>query len=287
MSKSPSPSSSSPDPGPVNLPAALARIQDRAPFAPELAIVLGSGLGALAACPEAAAGVSLSFTDLGFPRQTVLGHRGSLIFCELEGRRVVLQAGRFHAYEGHPLALVTASMRLYGRMGVKAVVHTNAAGAINPSFKVGQLMVLSDHINFMGGNPLTGPNLEPGPRFPDLTAAYDPDLRRQLHGAAAGLGRTLQEGVYLAVPGPSFETPAEIRAFRALGADAVGMSTVPEVIVARHEGLRVAGISCLCNMAAGMLPQALSHAEVLEAGAAAAGAFEALIRAFLGHLDLP
>jgi purine-nucleoside phosphorylase len=282
MCKSPSPSSDLPP----DLGAALARIRERAPFVPELAIVLGSGLGALAACPEAAAGFHLDFTELGFPAQTVPGHTGRLIFCELEGRRVVLQAGRFHGYEGHPMALVTGSMRLYGRLGVRAVVHTNAAGAVNAGFRVGQLMVLTDHINLMGGNPLTGPNLEPGPRFPDMTAAYDPDLRRQLHGAAAALGQTLQEGVYVAVPGPSFETPAEIRAFRVLGADAVGMSTVPEVIVARQEGLRVAAISCLCNMAAGMLPQPLSHLEVLEAGAAAAGAFEALIRAFLKNLVL-
>jgi purine-nucleoside phosphorylase len=266
--------------------AALAKVLERAPFIPELAIVLGSGLGGLAACPEAAAGVDLAFTELGFPSQTVLGHQGKLIFCQLEGRKVVLQAGRFHGYEGNSMALVTAPMRLYGRMGVQAVLHTNAAGAINPAFSVGQLMLLTDHINLMGGNPLTGPNLEPGPRFPDLTAAYDPGLRRQLQAAAAALGQTLQEGVYVGVPGPSFETPAEIRAFRILGADAVGMSTVPEVIVARHEGLRVAAISCLCNMAAGMLPQPLSHLEVLEAGAAAAGAFEALIRSFLRNLEL-
>jgi len=270
----------------LNLPAALTQLQARAPFVPELALVLGSGLGALAACPEAAAGTAIGFTELGFPAQTVLGHQGRLVFCELEGRRVVLQAGRFHAYEGHPLALVTASMRLFGRLGVRAVVHTNAAGAVNAGFRVGQLMVLNDHINFLGGNPLTGPNQEPGPRFLDLTAAYDPGLRRQLRAAAASLGQSLQEGVYLAVPGPSFETPAEIRAFRTLGADAVGMSTVPEVIVARHEGMRVAGLSCLCNLAAGMLPQALSHAEVLAAGAAAAGDFEALIRAFLRNLVL-
>lgn len=270
----------------MDLQAALAHLQARAPFVPDLAIVLGSGLGALAACPEAAAGTPVAFTDLGFPAQTVLGHSGQLIFCELEGRRVVLQAGRFHGYEGHPAALLTAPMRLYGRLGVKAVLHTNAAGAINTRFRVGDLMVITDHINFTGANPLAGPNVAPGPRFPDLTAAYDPDLRRQLHAAAAGLGQELQEGVYLAVPGPSYETPAEIRAFRTLGADAVGMSTVPEVIVARHEGLRVAGISCLCNMAAGILPQPLTHLEVLEAGAAAAGRFADLVRKFVNGLVL-
>jgi purine-nucleoside phosphorylase len=270
----------------VDLQAALAHLQARAPFVPDLAVVLGSGLGALAACPEAAAGVPVAFTDLGFPAQTVLGHSGQLIFCELEGRRVVLQAGRFHGYEGHPASLVTAPMRLYGRLGVKAVLHTNAAGAINTNFRVGELMVITDHINFLGGNPLVGPNAAPGPRFPDMTAAYDPDLRRLLHAAAADLGQELQEGVYLAVPGPSFETPAEIRAFRILGADAVGMSTVPEVIVARHEGLRVAGISCLCNMAAGILPQPLTHQEVLDAGAAAAARFSALVRKFVKDLVL-
>lgn len=270
----------------MNIQPALDLLKERAPFVPELAIVLGSGLGALAHCPDALAGVAIPFTDMGFPQQTVLGHGGKMIFCELEGRKVVLQAGRFHFYEGNPMGLVTAPMRIYGRLGVRAVVHTNAAGAVNSAFSVGQLMVLTDHINFMGTNPLIGANVEPGPRFQDMTAAYDPSLRQQLHTAAQGLGQRLQEGVYLAVTGPSFETPAEIRAFRALGADAVGMSTVPEAIVARHEGLKVAGISCLCNMAAGMLPEPLTHTEVLEAGAAAAGAFEALIRAFVKNLAL-
>ena len=270
----------------MDLGSALSLLQARAPFVPELAIVLGSGLGALAACPEAAAGVPVAFTDLGFPPQTVLGHSGQMIFCRLEGRRVVLQAGRFHAYEGHPASLVTAPMRLYGRLGVPAVLHTNAAGAIRTDFRVGELMVITDHLNFTGGNPLAGPNLPPGPRFPDLTAAYDPALRGQLHAAAAALGQDLREGVYLGLPGPSFETPAEIRAFRTLGADAVGMSTVAEVIVARHEGLRVAGISCLCNMAAGILPRPLTHQEVLDAGAAAATRFAALVRTFVRDLVL-
>lgn len=266
---------------------ALEILKARAPFMPELAVVLGSGLGHLAHCAEAKAGVTLPFTDLpGFPRQTVMGHAGQMIFCELEGRKVLLQAGRFHFYEGNPMRLVTAPMRLYGRLGVKAVLHTNAAGAINAGFQVGDLMVLSDHINLQGANPLVGPNVEPGPRFPDMTTPYDADLRGQLHAAAASLGQTLREGVYLAVTGPNFETAAEIRAFRVLGADAVGMSTVPEVLVARHEGMKVAAISCLCNMAAGILPQPLTHTEVLEAGAASAQRFEALVRAFLKRLVL-
>ena len=269
----------------MNLAPAFAALQSRAPFVPELAIVLGSGLGALADTPEAKAGVSVAFTDLpGFPAQTVAGHGGKLIFCELEGRKILLQAGRFHFYEGHSMALVTAPMRLYGRLGVPAVLHTNAAGAINPAFGVGQLMLISDHINFMGTNPLIGPNQEPGARFPDMSTAYDAGFRAQFREGAKALGMVLQEGSYLAVTGPSYETPAEIRAFRAMGADAVGMSTVPEVIVARQEGMRVAGISCLCNMAAGILPQALSHQEVLEAGAASAGAFQSLVRRFIAGL---
>ena len=270
----------------MDLQPALEILRTRAPFIPEAAIVLGSGLGQLAQCPEAKAGVSLPFTELpGFPNQTVLGHSGRIIFCELEGRKVLLQAGRFHFYEGHPMALVTAPMRLYGRLGVKVVVHTNAAGAINAGFGVGDLMVLADHINLQGTNPLIGPNLEPGLRFIDMTEGYDVDLRRQLFAAAKATGQRLREGVYLAVTGPSFETPAEIRAFRVLGADAVGMSTVPEVLVARHEGMKVAGVSCLCNMAAGILPQPLTHQEVLEAGAAAAQRFEALVRTFVRDLQ--
>jgi len=271
----------------MELQPALETLRTRAPFVPELAIVLGSGLGQLAHCPEAEEGVSLPFRELpGFPDQTVLGHSGRIIFCELEGRKVLLQAGRFHFYEGHPMALVTAPMRLYGRLGVKAVVHTNAAGAVNAAFRVGDLMVLTDHINLQGTNPLMGPNVEPGLRFIDVSEAYDRGLRRQLFAAAAITGQALREGVYLAVTGPSFETPAEIRAFRALGADAVGMSTVPEVLVARHEGMKFAGVSCLCNMAAGILDQPLTHQEVLEAGAAAASRFEALVRVFVRGLTV-
>jgi purine-nucleoside phosphorylase len=261
-------------------------LKAKAPFVPDLAIVLGSGLGALADSAEAKAGLSIPFTDLpGFPAPTVVGHGGRLVFCEFEGRKVVLQAGRFHFYEGHPMPLVVAPMRLYGRLGVRAVLLTNAAGALNPAFGVGDLMALTDHINLFGTNPLIGPNVEPGPRFPDMTAIYDATFRSKLKACAKEIGQTLHEGVYLGLSGPSYETPAEIRAFRTLGADAVGMSTVPEAIVARHEGMRVAGISCLCNMAAGILPQALTHQEVLEAGAAAAGRFEALIRAFVRSLS--
>jgi len=265
---------------------ALETLKSRAPFTPEIVVVLGSGLGPLAHCQEARSGLSIPFTDLpGFPPPTIEGHAGRLVFCELEGRKVLLQAGRFHYYEGHTLELVTAPMRLYGRLGIPAVLHTNAAGAIHPDFQVGELMVLRDHINLMGVHPLRGPNIPPGARFPDMTEAYDAGLRSQIHLAGRATGQSLQEGVYLAVSGPSFETPAEIRAFRTLGADAVGMSTVPEVLVARHEGMKVAGISCLCNMAAGILPQPLAHQEVLEAGRRAAARFEALVRAFVKNLS--
>lgn len=268
------------------LATAFDLLKSKAPFVPDLAIVLGSGLGALAGSPEALAGTAIPFSDLGFPPQSVEGHSGQLIFCELEGRKVVLQAGRFHFYEGHPLNVVTLPMRLYGRLGVKAVLLTNAAGALNADHHVGDLMVIKDHINFTGQNPLIGPNQGPGPRFQDLSSAYDPGLRATLHQAAKTLGQHLQEGVYIGVTGPSYETPAEIRAFRTWGADAVGMSTVPEAIVARHEGMKVAGISCLCNMAAGILDQPLTHQEVLEAGQASAGRFEALVRRFAAEAPL-
>jgi len=163
----------------------LTVLKARAPFAPELVVVLGSGLGALAESPEAKAGLSIPFTDLpGFPAPTVAGHGGKLVFCEFEGRKVVLQAGRFHFYEGHPMSLVVAPMRLYGRLGAKAVLLTNAAGALNPAFGVGDLMALTDHINLFGTNPLIGPNVEPGPRFPDMTAIYDSAFRQQLQASA-------------------------------------------------------------------------------------------------------
>src|ERR1035438_4002516 len=169
---------------------ALPVLKAKAPFVPDLAIVLGSGLGALADCAEAMAGVSIPFTDLpGFPAPTVAGHGGRLVFCEFEGRKVVLQAGRFHFYEGHPMPLIVAPMRLYGCLGVRAVLLTNAAGALNPAFGVGDLMALTDHINLFGTNPLIGPNVAPGPRFPDMTAIYDPTYRSQLQACARSLGQ--------------------------------------------------------------------------------------------------
>ena len=271
----------------MDIRPALNEIRKQSPFVPELAIVLGSGLGFLADCPEAKTGTIISFRDLpGFPDQSVVGHSGKLIFCEFEKRNVILQAGRFHYYEGHPMPLVTAPMRIYGRLGVKAVLLTNAAGALNPNKRVGSLMVIKDHINLQGANPLIGPNIGPGPRFPDMSYLYDQKLRRQLLSAGNRCGLELSEGVYVAVTGPSFETPAEIKAFHLLGGDAVGMSTAPEAIVARHEGMPVAGISCISNMGAGLVEKELSHQETLDVLQTISATFEQIIREFVRNLVL-
>jgi len=269
----------------MDIKPALELLRQQIPFVPELAMVLGSGLGPLADCPEAGDGTVINFRDLpGFPAQSVPGHSGKLIFCEFENRKVVLQSGRFHYYEGHPMSLVTAPMRLYGRLGVRAALLTNAAGALNPNIKVGALMVIKDQINLQGTNPLIGPNVEPGLRFPDMSFLYDQNLRQQLLSAGAKHNQELFEGVYVAVTGPSFETPAEIKAFRLLGGDAVGMSTAPEAIVARHEGMLVAGISCICNMGAGILDKTLTHQEVLDISKVIGQSFEDIIREFVRNL---
>jgi purine-nucleoside phosphorylase len=242
--------------------------------APRLAIVLGSGLGAVA--DSVSDPVFIPYSEIpNFPQSTVEGHTGRIVAGTLAGTPVIVMQGRVHHYEGYTPAQVTFPMRVLGSLGIRAVVLTNAAGGIQQGYRIGQLVALADHINFMGWNPLTGPN-EPrfacipsaGLRFFDMTEAYSKHLRRLAGEAAAeeeGLG-PLAEGVYLATPGPSFETPAEIRAFRTLGATLVGMSTVPETIVARHMGIEVLGISCVTNLAAGLGASQLSHQEVFEAG---------------------
>ena len=239
---------------------------------PRLGIVLGSGLGAVAEAVSYA--VTVPYSDIPhFPQSTVEGHSGRMVAGQLGGIGVIAMQGRVHYYEGYTPEQVTFPMRVMGGLGVQAVVLTNAAGGIQAGYAIGQLVALSDHINFMGFNPLTGPN-EPrfacipgtGLRFFDMTEAYSKRLRALAREAAAAEGIELTEGVYLATPGPSFETPAEIRAFRTLGATLVGMSTVPETIVARHMGLEVLGISCVTNLAAGLSDKQLSHAEVFEAG---------------------
>ncbi len=266
---------------------AKAVLDEKRPWIPDLVIVLGSGLGALADCDEARQGVRISFEELGLPGVKVVGHGGFLVFCELEGKKVLLQSGRYHFYEGHSMEMVTIFMRLYGAMGVKTVVMSNASGAVNEGYEPGDLMLLTDHINLMGTNPLIGPNVGSGRRFPDMTEVYSKALRTQILVAAKELGHALKQGIYLAVTGPSYETPAEIRMMRILGADAVGMSTVPEAIVARHEGMLVVAISCAANMAAGILDEELDHDDVTRMVGEAMPRFVALIRLFVRNLELP
>jgi xanthosine phosphorylase len=230
---------------------------------PRLGLVLGSGLGALADAVQDA--TAIPYRDLpGFPVGSVAGHAGRLVLGTLAGTPVVVLQGRAHLYEGIPASDLAIPVRTVRALGAETLVLTNAAGSLNPSAGPGSLMALSDHINLMGANPLMGPNDdELGPRFVGLGDAYDSELRAALRAAADAEGVVLHEGVYLAVAGPSFETPAEIRAFKVLGADAVGMSTVPEVIVARHAGLRVAAVSAITNLAEGMGDEVLSHEQTL------------------------
>jgi len=241
-------------------------LRQRSSAAPTIAIVLGSGMGALAEQLEDS--LAIPYAEIPyFPRSTIEGHSGRLVIGRLRGVPIAAMQGRVHGYEGYSPEQVTFPMRALGRLGIETVIVTNAAGGIRRDLEQGQLALLSDHINFTGSNPLTGANDERfGPRFFDMTEAYSPRLRALAQGAAQDAGFDMAEGVYLCVPGPSFETPAEIRAFRSMGADLVGMSTVHEVIVARHMGIEVLGISCVTNMAAGILGQQISHQEVLETG---------------------
>jgi xanthosine phosphorylase len=252
---------------------------DRA--AADVGLVLGSGLGAIAADVEDP--VAIPYGELpGFPVGGVAGHAGRLVLGRLAGRRVAVLQGRAHLYEGIAPAMIREPIRTLRGLGAGTVLLTNAAGSLDPAVGPGRLMAITDHINLTGTNPLTGPNDdEVGPRFSSLRDAYDPRLRAALRQAAARTGVELAEGVYLAVAGPTFETPAEIRAFRSLGADAVGMSTVPETIVARHAGLRVAAVSVITNLAEGMSDEALSHDQTLAAADAAAADLRRLVHAFL------
>jgi purine-nucleoside phosphorylase len=250
----------------------------------DAAIVLGSGLGDFAGGLGEAQ--TFAYTDIPhWPASTVMGHAGKLVCGTVSGRRVLALAGRVHAYEGHDLRTVTFAMRVLGRLGVPRVILTNAAGGISPRCSRGALMVIDDHINLMGNNPLVGPNDERfGLRFPDMTHVYSPKLRALADDAAKALGLTIEHGVYVAVLGPSYETPAEIRAFRTLGADAVGMSTAPEAIVARHMHLEVLGISCITNAAAGVFPDPLHHEEVMETTQQVKGQFIALLEGIVARL---
>ncbi|MFN8092111.1 MAG: purine-nucleoside phosphorylase [Vicinamibacteria bacterium] len=249
----------------ARLDEAAAAVRARTSLRPTVGVVLGSGLGAFADTLTDA--VSVPFSEIPhFPASTVAGHGGALVVGRSGGVTVAVMKGRVHFYEGYPLADVVFPVRVLGRLGVRTLVVTNAAGAINPVFAPGELMVIEDHVNLLG-NPLLGSNEEAlGPRFPDMSEAYDRKLRDAAEAACGAAGVKCHRGVYVAMTGPSYETPAEIRMARVLGADAVGMSTVPEVIAARHMGVRVVGLSCLTNMAAGILDRKLDHKEVLETG---------------------
>lgn len=246
-------------------------------FRPELAIILGSGLGGLA--DEVEKPVIIPYGDIpGFSVSTAPNHRGRLVVGLLGGRRVICMQGRLHYYEGHSMRQIIFPVRVFARLGVGRLIVTNAAGGINRDFAVGDIMLIDDHINLQGTNPLIGPNDDEfGERFCDMTFVYDPEMKEAALRAAEKAGVPLRRGVYIAVTGPSYETPAEIRAFRALGADAVGMSTVPEIIVARHSGMDVLGLSCITNMAAGILDKALTEEEVLEVGRRVKHTFRALV----------
>lgn len=231
---------------------------------PKIGLILGSGLGVLA--DEIEKPLKIQYKDIpNFPISTVEGHAGQLVFGKLSGKDVVAMQGRFHYYEGYSFDQVTFPVRVMKELGVEVLVVTNAAGGVNKDYEPGDLMIISDHINNMGSNPLIGPNDSRfGARFPDMSEAYNKELRSQAKEIANQLNIKIQEGVYVGNTGPTYETPAEVRMIRTLGGDAVGMSTVPEVIVARHAGLKVLGISCISNMASGILDQPLTHDEVIE-----------------------
>ena len=251
---------------------------------PKIALVLGSGLGAFA--DELTDAVGIPYEKIPhFPRSTAVGHAGVLVIGKVGGIAVAAMNGRVHLYEGYSAREVAFAMRVFGRLGIRSVILTNAAGGINLEFKQGALVVIRDHINLQGANPLIGPNDERfGPRFPDMTQAYWRPYREIALAEAKRLGIEAHEGVYAALTGPSYETPAEIRYLRTIGADLVGMSTVPEVIVANHMGIRVLGISCVTNMAAGILDRPLDHSEVLATGERVKGQFVALLRAVLPRI---
>lgn len=259
-------------------------VQARGARGPRIGIVLGSGLGGFAGRMRNA--IRIRYTEIpGFPVPSAEGHAGELVLGEVSGVEVACLAGRVHQYEGYSAEEAVFGVRLLGLLGVTTLVLTNAAGGIDPGYERGQLVLITDHINFQGTNPLIGPNLDRlGARFPDMTEAYSAVLRKIAGEVARNVGVSLAEGVYMALLGPSFETPAEIRAFRTLGADLVGMSTVPEVIAANHMGIACLGISCVTNAAAGLSDEKLSHEEVLETGRMVQSKFETLLEALLPRL---
>jgi purine-nucleoside phosphorylase len=263
---------------------AAAAVRARCDALPQTAIVLGSGLGDFADALLDA--IATPYGELPhWPASRVVGHAGRLVIGNVGGHRIAALAGRVHFYEGHDLATVVFATRVMGRLGVRQLILTNAAGGVNTGFAQGALMVIDDHINLLGSNPLVGPNDERfGPRFPDMSEVYSARLRGIADEAARERGIAISHGVYVALHGPSYETPAEIRYLRSIGADAVGMSTVPEAIAARHMGLEVLGISCITNMAAGVLPQPINHEEVLETTRRVRGDFISLLEGVIARL---
>jgi purine-nucleoside phosphorylase len=270
--------------GPDAARAAAAVVRERLGITrPICGIVLGSGLGGLVA--DLANARRIAFGDVpGFPAATVAGHAGALLAGSLGGREVIALAGRFHMYEGHPPSLAGFPVRVLHALGVDTLFVSNAAGGVRRTFAPGDLMIIVDHLNLMFRNPLIGALHEGDTRFPDMSEAYDASLRGLLRDAGRAIGERVQEGVYAGLLGPSYETPAEVRMLERLGADAVGMSTVPEVIVAKALGMRVAGVSCITNLACGIGQHPLSHEEVLEVGARVGAQFRALVRAFVERL---
>ncbi len=266
------------------LAEAVEAVRSRTPLQPSVGVILGSGLGGFADAIEDA--VAIGYEEIpGWPASTAIGHAGQLVLGSFGGVPVAAMKGRAHLYEGHAPAKVVFGVRVLGSLGVRTLVLSNACGAVDTSLSPGQLALVSDHLNLQGSSPLVGANDdELGPRFPEMSDAYDPALRAAAREAAARLGIPLGEGVYAAWLGPAFETPAEIRMMRALGADLVGMSTVPEVLAARHLGIRCLAISCVTNMAAGVLPEPIEHERVLEIGARAAGDLVALLREIVPSL---
>lgn len=245
-------------------------------FKPEIGIILGSGLGELA---DEYCDIAINYSDIpGFEASTISGHKGRLVFAEINGKKVVMMQGRFHFYEGHSIQKVVFPVKVMKKLGIKTLIITNAAGGVNPSFNPSDLMIITDHINFMGVNPLIGTNDDSiGTRFPDMSEVYTPELVDLVERVGDSIGVDLQEGVYMALTGPSYETPAEVRMAKTLGADAVGMSTVPEAIVASWAGIKVIGISCICNSAAGVSTVGLTHEDVIRAANIAKSKFKRLV----------
>jgi purine-nucleoside phosphorylase len=259
-------------------------VRSRSKLSPEVAVVLGSGLSDFASTLNRA--TALDYEEIPhWPASRVIGHEGRLVIGAAADRQLAVLSGRAHLYEGHDLSSVTFGTRVLAALGVKAIILTNAAGGVNTSFVPGDLMVIDDHINLLGSNPLVGPNDERfGVRFPDMSDVYSLRLRQLADKTGNALGLTLKHGVYVACHGPTYETPAEVRYLRTIGADAVGMSTVPEAIVARHMGVEVLGISCITNMAAGVLPRPLNHEEVLEMAKRVGTTFTALLKGVIARI---